>query len=423
MVAKMNLKDFISDALSTSTDLIAYDVSRKLQQFFSDRVVIEGAVWSFDLADYVRAGHCTVVGEKCVYNKSRMELSECGKSFVEQPENAWFNVLWRGNLLDVLLLTWHEEGCRQRHHWIIAETREIAESFLKAVCDWGSELSSEILVFDGGYWCKNQELFKAIRSAHFDSLILPANLKREIREDFARFFDSRGLYEQYRIPWKRGVLLIGPPGNGKTQAVKALINETKQSCLYVKSFNACYGTDHDRIRQVFIQARKTTPCIVVLEDLDSLIDNRNRSFFLNELDGFADNTGVVVLATTNHPERLDPAILDRPSRFDRKYYFTLPSVVGRRAYLERCRKTMHEKLSFSDKTLLKVVDTTEGFSFAYLKELCLSAMMAWMADVKTPMDKVLRHTAIALRAQMKSTSHPDRKEKRKDVSEDCEIWC
>ena len=79
----------------------------------------------------------------------------------------------------------------------------------------------------------------------------------------------------------------------------------------------------------------TTPSIVVLEDLDSMIDNKNRSFFLNELDGFQANTGVVVLATTNHPQKLDTSIIDRPSRFDRKYYFQLPAESERLAYIAK----------------------------------------------------------------------------------------
>src|SRR5690349_12665 len=81
----------------------------------------------------------------------------------------------------------------------------------------------------------------------------------------------------------------------------------------------------DPSNEVFKRARMKPPCVIVLEDLDSMIDNKNRSFFLNELDGFHSNTGVVVLATTNHPEKLDSSILDRPSRFDRKYYFQLPA--------------------------------------------------------------------------------------------------
>ena len=69
---------------------------------------------------------------------------------------------------------------------------------------------------------------------------------------------------------------------------------------------------------VFDKAREMAPCLLVLEDLDSLINDRNRSFFLNQLDGIEGNDGLLVLTTTNHPERLDPALSDRPSRFDRK---------------------------------------------------------------------------------------------------------
>ncbi|HWC77320.1 MAG TPA: ATP-binding protein, partial [Blastocatellia bacterium] len=198
-------------------------------------------------------------------------------------------------------------------------------------------------------------------------------------------------------------------------------------CLYVKSFAACYGTDHDRIRQVFKQARKTAPCIVVLEDLDSLIDDDNRSFFLNELDGFAENTGVVVLATTNHPDRLDPAILDRPSRFDRKYYFQLPSADGRLTYLKRWRDSVQPELRFSDLALRKTVEISDDFSFAYLKELCVSAMMEWMAASSNSMDQILCMRATLLRKEMKDKSGSKRtrkaeRKKAKAARAGCERW-
>jgi SpoVK/Ycf46/Vps4 family AAA+-type ATPase len=286
----------------------------------------------------------------------------------------------------------------------------MAEDFLRTVCDWSTEVRAEILVFDGGYWYKDPELFDAIKSASFDNLILPAPLKREIQDDFANFLASREVYETYRIPWKRGVLLIGPPGNGKTHTVKALINKTKQPCLYVKSFKSCWGTDHDRIRDVFARARKTTPSIVVLEDLDSLIDDGNRSFFLNELDGFAENTGVVVLATTNHADKLDPAILDRPSRFDRKYYFDLPAPSEREAYIASWNQSLEPRLRLSELPLPKLVETTDGFSFAYLKELFLSSMMQWIAEGgKGRMDAVMLNRATVLREQMNSADGKKRK--------------
>lgn len=72
------------------------------------------------------------------------------------------------------------------------------------------------------------------------------------------------------------------------------------------------------MQMVFGKAREMAPCVLILEDLDALINDRNRSYFLNQLDGFEANDGIIVIGTTNHFERLDPAISTRPSRFDRK---------------------------------------------------------------------------------------------------------
>jgi AAA+ superfamily predicted ATPase len=139
------------------------------------------------------------------------------------------------------------------------------------------------------------------------------------------------------------------------------------------------GADEFNIRQVFDRARRSAPCVLVLEDLDSLLTAYNRSFFLNELDGFASNIGIVTLATTNHPERLDPSILDRPSRFDRKYPFDLPEIAERTAYITMWNESLKLDLRLSDEGVAKISEATEGFSFAYLKELFLSSKMRWIA--------------------------------------------
>src|SRR5690348_14791826 len=103
--------------------------------------------------------------------------------------------------------------------------------------------------------------------------------------------------------------------NSKTHLVKALINHIHQtnpqiSILYVKSFRTGHGTpDEYAVSNVFRRARDRQS-ILIFEDLDTLITNKNRAFFLNEIDGFGSNAGVVVLATTNHPETLDESIRD-----------------------------------------------------------------------------------------------------------------
>ena len=87
--------------------------------------------------------------------------------------------------------------------------------------------------------------------------------------------------------------------------------------LYVKSFRSYKGEEGAMV-DVFSHARRMAPCVLVLEDLDSLINNNNRSFFLNQLDGLESNDGLLVIGTTNHLENIDPALRNRPSRFDRK---------------------------------------------------------------------------------------------------------
>ncbi|OLE37405.1 MAG: hypothetical protein AUI36_26540 [Cyanobacteria bacterium 13_1_40CM_2_61_4] len=303
--------------------------------------------------------------------------------------------------IDVVYLTWTDAGCETTRRWIIAETDEVAENFLRAVCAHCDEVHGEILVYEDGYWTKDDKLFKSIKSATFENLILPPQLKQELREGFRRFFASRDVYRKYGIPWKRGVLLIGPPGNGKTHAIKALVNELNLPCLYVKSFKAERATEQTNMRVVFARARRSAPCLVVLEDLDALIEDQNRAFLLNELDGFADNEGVVVIASTNHPEKLDPAILDRPSRFDRKYRFDLPALAERLVYVKHWNRTLQLEMQLTDAEALAVAECTDRFSFAYLKEMFLSTMMEWIGDQASGgMGEALLKRAALLREQL-----------------------
>lgn len=310
---------------------------------------------------------------------------------------------WRDAELEVLRLDVTTACGPQTVRWIIAETAELADAFFGAVGAFNSAVEETILVFQDGYWQKNRALFVAIKQATLDNLVLGGTLKDDLVRDLTVFFEARPIYERAGIPWKRGIVLIGPPGNGKTHAIKALVNALDRPCLYVKSFSSQHADDHHNIRSVFAQARETAPCILVLEDLDSLVTDHNRSFFLNELDGFAANTGVVTLASTNYPERLDAAILARPSRFDRKYHFGLPAASERLEYLRHWAARLDDAMRPGAPTVDRLAAETDGFSFAYLQELLVASTVSWAErqEVGT-MDTLMLAGLAGLRAQMMS---------------------
>lgn len=412
------MDDFFSDALANPCDLTSYHVSRRLAELFPGRAVLEGEDGSFDLDEYARAGLCEVVVETRTHAQTLTGWDGPTRPLKREPVNAWLNVLWRGLLFDVLVMHFTEGGCWMRHYWIVADERASAEEFFRAVCDWCAEVRGEILVFEDGYWRKSAELYGSIKSATFDNLVLPETLRAEIERELPAFFAAREMYESYGVPWKRGVMLYGPPGNGKTHAVKAMINASGRPCLYVKSLEGEYGTEHGRIRGIFARARRGAPCVLVLEDLDSLIDDDNRSFFLNELDGFETNTGLVVLATTNHPEKLDPAILDRPSRFDRKYHFALPAPAERARFVAAWNARLRVEMRLSGAALDALVRLTEGFSFAYLKELFLSSMMQWMvARASGGMDEIALARAEVLRQQTDGAARTKARAEKREKSD------
>ena len=401
----MNPEALMREALCLPTSAIAYHVSERLVALFPEKAIVQGDNHIFDVDKYARAQLCSFEKKTAIYSQIVTEWQGLQEGIEDATRNAWMEVMWQGHTLDIITLHWVDGYNRTYYYWILAESEEIAKDFLLAVCAWNSEIRSEVLVFESGCWDKDEHLFQAIKNATFDNLVLRGSLKQEIREDLERFFASRSIYEEYGIPWKRGILFVGPAGNGKTHAVKALLNIMQQPCLYVKSFRAEYRTDEDNIRDVFTRAREAAPCILVLEDLDSLVTPQNRSFFLNELDGFATNVGIVALATTNHPERLDPSILDRPSRFDRKYPFELPAMAERQTYIELWNTSLKSALRLSGAAAAQIAEMTEGFSFAYLKELFLSSMMRWIVTPQPRgMGTLMASQVDVLREQMLSVS-------------------
>ncbi|RPB14101.1 P-loop containing nucleoside triphosphate hydrolase protein [Morchella conica CCBAS932] len=255
------------------------------------------------------------------------------------------------------------------------DSKAAVQELILEACSWAVELHDEILIFQS-FWMKDHKLWQAIQKAKWKDVILDEKMKKEIINDVGSFFAGRDTYENLGVPWKRGLIFHGPPGNGKTISIKALMKNLEHPTLYVKSFHT-YNGDETGIKMIFEKARAMAPCLLILEDIDSLITKDNRSYFLNEVDGLEENDGILVLATTNHLDLLDPGIVSRPSRFDRKYFFPLPSMDERKAYCKYWKHKLEgsDKIDFPDSLVDKIAEWTEDFSFAYLKEAFVSSLL------------------------------------------------
>ncbi|OIW29389.1 P-loop containing nucleoside triphosphate hydrolase protein [Coniochaeta ligniaria NRRL 30616] len=255
------------------------------------------------------------------------------------------------------------------------------DGLILAASQWTKDLHDEIYVFDDQMWRKDSKLYLDVKGSSWDDVILDPTMKRNLVQDVLSFFDNSELYRSLKVPWKRGVIFHGVPGNGKTISLQALINSLSQRkdpipSLYVKSFDGCRGEKYS-IQSIFEHARTMAPCLLIFEDLDSLVVDECRSYFLNEVDGLESNDGILMIGSTNHLGRLDPAITKRPSRFDRKYHFRVPNMGER---LEYCRYwsrkfTDSTTVDFPDEICDPIAAMTEDFSFAYLKELFVTSLL------------------------------------------------
>jgi hypothetical protein len=405
MTVTDDLTQLVLDALCQPVPAIGYWLSREVSRRFPDMALFEGSMPPFNVEAFAAEGLCHLT-ERLVPYPYRLRHWQPDIGTISRVQVALFDVRWEGEEFAVLITHWPGDSGTY-HYGILAATMQAAERFHDAVCTWNTRTPDEyILVFDFNGWNRDEALLAAIESATLDSVVLHGSLCHEIVADVTSFFAARETYAEYGIPWKRGILFVGPPGNGKTLLVKSLVNMLDQKCIYVKTF-AAGGPDQMGIHAIFERARAMAPCVIVLEDLDSLITPNNRSYFLNEMDGFAGNEGVLTLATTNHPERLDPAILDRPSRFDRKYPFMLPEREERRLYIARWNETLRPAVRLSAGGVERMADETDDFSFAYLKELFISSLMRWIAvQVEGGMDAVMGEQVAMLRDHMAYIGEP-----------------
>ncbi len=188
-----------------------------------------------------------------------------------------------------------------------------------------------------------------------------------------------------RIP--KGVLLVGPPGTGKTLLAKAVAGEAKVPFYYISGSDFVelfVGVGASRVRDMFKQAKQSAPCLIFIDEIDAVgrergtglgggHDEREQTLnqLLSEMDGFGENEGIIIIAATNRPDVLDPALL-RPGRFDRQVTVGKPDVKEREEILKVHAKN---KILASDVKLKFIAERTPGYSGADLENLLNEAAL------------------------------------------------
>jgi ATPase family associated with various cellular activities (AAA) len=203
----------------------------------------------------------------------------------------------------------------------------------------------------------------------WDSVVLDAITRRMVRRDFELFFQREDWFRQHNLPYRRGYLFWGQPGNGKTAAIRVMAAHP-----FIQPYALDLSDSEEKngnIIHLFEKAAENSPALVILEDLDRAFpmegkrtQERAVSFqtLLNCLDGVGTQDGLIVVATANDPTCLDPAILKRPGRFDRVVQFRNPDADLRREYYSRLSSTL------AGEQFEIAIEKTDGFSFAQLRE-------------------------------------------------------
>ena len=204
---------------------------------------------------------------------------------------------------------------------------------------------------------------------------------KESLQEIVDYLHNPQKYTEAGASMPKGILLVGPPGTGKTMLAKAVAGEANvpffsiSGSEFVEMF---VGMGASKVRDLFQQAKEKAPCIVFIDEIDAIGQKRNTGGYgsndereqtlnqlLTEMDGFEENTGVIILAATNRPESLDPA-LTRPGRFDRRVPVELPDLQGREAIL---------------KVHAKKIKTAEDVNFHTIARMAAGASGAELANV------------------------------------------
>lgn len=263
------------------------------------------------------------------------------------------------------------------------------------------------------------------RKTTFDDVAGADEEKKELAE-VVEFLKAPEKYNKLGARIPKGVLLVGPPGTGKTLLARAVAGEAGVPFFSISGSDFVemfVGVGASRVRDLFDQAKKNSPCIIFIDEIDAVgrqrgaglgggNDEREQTLnqLLVEMDGFGANEGVILIAATNRPDVLDPALM-RPGRFDRQVVVSYPDVNGREAIL---RVHARKKPLAPDVNLKTIAKTTAGFTGADLENLLNeAALLAARKDKKAiTMDEIKEATVKVVVGAEKKTKVMSEKEKK-----------
>ncbi len=212
---------------------------------------------------------------------------------------------------------------------------------------------------------EGQIYFVPVR-ARTDSLLeFPDSASKDVLSGIVDFWEREKLFQRYGLPYKRGILMFGPPGSGKSCTLQLVAREVVDRGGIVVTFQPSIFLYAYR---AFRDIQPETKMVVLMEDFETLMKG-NESKVLNLLDGVEALDNVVFLATTNYPERLETRVMNRPSRFDICIKVDHPTAAGRKIYIESLLKEGDEV------DVEQYVTDTDNMSLAHLKELFVSTVI------------------------------------------------
>ena len=248
------------------------------------------------------------------------------------------------------------------------------------------------------------------RNNSWDDLFLPEAIKTDIKSLVENFLVSKNFYNDYNLPWKRGLLLYGGAGLGKSTIIKTIISNYNFKAVTITA-----SANDEVLREAFAYAEEQSPSLLFFEDLDALLEaNISSSTLLNLLDGIDAVNGLFVIATANNIHKLKSNITERPSRFDRKIEIPLPDQKMCEVYLKKWFKGLISSAKYKELAKLSV---KYKLSYAYIKELFLSSMFEALAnnrkvpseaDISTALDKLLKEKNILNVRSVKTDKYTNR---------------